>query len=68
MLTEQDIAKFYEEKAEARRRDRQAVLEGKLRAEDLSWAHLLNFGKFEIDFSKVEAALEREDDSSWADD
>ena len=68
MLTEKDIVDFYQEKADARKRDRQAVLEGKLRPEDLSWFHVLNWETSKIDFSKVEAALEREDYSSWADD
>jgi hypothetical protein len=65
ILTEQDIINWYQEKRNAWRRDKQAILEGKMRPEDTSLFHRFDFPKGQIDFSKVEAALERDDDSSW---
>ena len=68
MLSEHDIINWQKAKRQEWMRDKQAILDGKMRPEALS--SFLDSGKQlgQIDFSKLEAALERDDDSTWAED
>ena len=62
-ITEEQINEFWRQKAEERMRDAQLVKEGKLKWEDLSWAHILGWTNGKIDWSTVEAAIA--DDDEW---
>jgi hypothetical protein len=62
-ITEEQINDFWRQKAEERMRDAQLVKEGKLKWEDLSWAHILGWTNGKIDWSAVEAAIA--DDDEW---
>ena len=66
-LNEERIVRWQKQKRADWLRDKQLIQEGKLRPEDLSWAHQLGWSKGQLDFTGVEAALERDDDFSWTD-
>jgi hypothetical protein len=67
-LSEQEIIAWQREKRAEWMRDKQLIAEGRLRPEDLSYAHVLGL-RGEIDFSRLTEAMKRdEEDAAWADD
>jgi hypothetical protein len=65
MMTARDIAEHRKAKRNEWSRDKQAILDGKLRPEDMSLAHQIKRGpKRRFDFSRLEAAI-KDDDWTW---
>jgi hypothetical protein len=68
-LGKEQLIEWQRSKREEWLRDKAAIEKGDLRPSDLSWAQKLGLGNSEIDFSGVDATLQRdEDDKCWADD
>jgi len=68
-LTEADIIEWQRQKRADWMRDKKLIEEGKLRPEDLSFAHIVGLKRGEIDFSEAFAAMRRdEEDAAWTDD